>query len=757
MSFHRLYLTVIVLLACGAQAVQGEVSQQDIERAIGRIKSLLYEKQDSLTGGWEFRSLSGGIQRDIVQVGGETALVTLSLLISGESAQDPKLIPALRYLRKTELAGTYAVSMRAHVWSRLPAEYMPWLEMDASWLLDAATRDANNLFGYQAARKSSFIDNSVVQYGILGLWEASKRGLKTPRRYWERWAEYFLRTQRPDGSWSASDNTDKGVGGAGSGNIFDAQGIGTMTTAGLTTLLVAQQELFRNRKSPEPKITAAIQKAMDWLDRHFDIESGDSGYNHYYLYGIEQVALASGVRYLNGLDWYRTGADQIIHDTRLLKGIQEYDPLKLGFAMMFLSRGRFPVWINKLRIPGKTWNNHPNDLHFLNLYLSDQREDELNWQTVGIDEVDPVEWIHSPVTYLASDEAIEFTRRQRNHIKRYLDMGGLLVTSSDNNSSAFSGSIRLLAAQLYPEYEMKPMKDDHLLFHAWHHLSTGDDLPVSSLSNGARELIIMGDFDWGYALQSEKVSGKDRFRKFAANLFAYATDRGVLNNRLEAPFEKRGDRPLARTVAIGRARYDGNWLPEPEAWQIQSNFTFNRTGLLVKPTPARGAAVLDLNKIGRSDLKLIHLTGTDPVHLTQVQLKQIDKYIKRGGTLLVETVGGKGRFSEYVLDQLTIFFDRPAVPLNGTDAIISSKGLTGGFDCRRALYRRYSVVSMGVDPKPRLIAFLDDDNRPAVIISHEDLSLGMLGSRHWGIHGYHPETARKMMTNIVLWAEAQHR
>ena len=69
-----------------------------------------------------------------LQVGGETALVTLALLISGESAQNPKIARALRFLRKIEMKGTYAVAIRAHVWAHLPPEYLPLLNTDASWL-----------------------------------------------------------------------------------------------------------------------------------------------------------------------------------------------------------------------------------------------------------------------------------------------------------------------------------------------------------------------------------------------------------------------------------------------------------------------------------------------------------------------------------------------------------------------------------------------------------------------------------------------
>ena len=754
---RRTSIAVIVFMAHATSAASGGVSHDDVQHRIDEIKSLLYERQNRSTGSWEFRSLPGGIQRDIVQAGGETALSTLALLVGGDPAQKPALARAIRYLRTTDIVGTYAVSMRAHVWAQLPNEYKPLLESDASWLLNTSGNDPHGLFDYQAVRTSPFIDNSVVQYGILGLWEASKHGLKVPRSRWERWAEYFMRTQQPDGSWGTTARGSNAVGGAGSGNIFDAQGIGAMTTAGLTTLLVVQQELFRNRQSPEPKITAAIQSGMDWLDRHFDLESGQSGYNHYYLYGVEQVALANGVRYLNGLDWFRAGAEQIINDQRLRLGVQEYDSLKLSFALLFLSRGNFPVWINKLRVPGSAWNNHPNDLHFLSLFLSRQRENELNWQTIGIDDANPSQWLVAPVTYFASDAPVTLTANQENAIKRYLQMGGLLVTSPDRHSQGFSESIRSLAAKLYPEYKMTRLADDHPLFGMWQTEPKHQRLPVYGVSNGVRELILLIDDDWGYALQAEKAPNRDRALKLAANLFAYATGKGVLNSRLITPFEQRVDRPASRSVTIGRAKHQGNWLPEPEAWSIQATHVFNKAGIAINPTPAKGEGVLELENISNSKLKLVHLAGTHPVTLTPSQLDAIAGYTKNGGTLLVESVGGLGQFSQAILHQLTDLFNQQAMPLTGDDAVVSGAGLTGGTDCQRALLRRYSVVTRKTESKPHLVAFFNKNRRPHVIISHHDLSLGMLGCRHWNINGYAPETARNLVTNMVVWTNRHER
>ena len=361
----------------------------------------------------------------------------------------------------------------------------------------------------------------------------------------------------------------------------------------------------------------------------------------------------------------------------------------------------------------------------------------------------------APIAYLASGEALKLNRAQKDAIKKYIDLGGLLLANPDNQSAEFSDSIRALAAELYPQYELKNLSNDHPLYNCWHHMPNEGDQAIFSLSNGARELIVMPKQDWSRSFQTDKEPGQTPAWGLIKNVFAYATDRGALNNRLIQPLETRQGRGVVGNMTIGRARYDGNWLPEPGAWGPQADYVFNRTGIDITTTDASGAGVLDLDRIGNSNLKLIHLTGTHAIFLTDRQRDAIKEYVSRGGTLLIETVGGHGEFSRSLHKQLATALNSFAVPLTGADPIVSGQGLDGGEDTSRALYRRYAVVKFQFDPKPRLAAFLDEQGRPMIILSHEDLSLGMISSHHWNILGYQPSTSRKIINNIVTWANKQ--
>ena len=68
----------------------------------------------------------------------------------------------------------------------------------------------------------------------------------------------------------------------------------------------------------------------------------------------------------------------------------------------------------------------------------------------------------------------------------------------------------------------------------------------------------------------------------------------------------------------------------------------------------------------------------------------------------------------------------------------------------------HEVVRFGLRRRPTLAAIMRDE-RPAIIISHEDLSLGALGVRHRVINGYRPDSARNLLSNVLLYANMNHR
>src|SRR5688500_6532777 len=127
----RLRIVTVALVVCfvTAQASRAATPEQ-VDKAIKRAVDHLLKVQKE-NGTWEVvdvkadpkapegkgspYSTSGG------QWGGLTALATYALLSSGIGAEDPKLAPAITFLKKADIDGTYALAMRMWVWASIPA------------------------------------------------------------------------------------------------------------------------------------------------------------------------------------------------------------------------------------------------------------------------------------------------------------------------------------------------------------------------------------------------------------------------------------------------------------------------------------------------------------------------------------------------------------------------------------------------------------------------------------------------------------
>jgi hypothetical protein len=697
--------------------------EQRVNQTIEKMQQHFFKTQ-SQNGTWSHHGTAKDGKRDH---GGETSLVVYALMESGAHAQDPRIQKSLKYLSGLNIKGTYARGIRNHVWAALPDSYRSQMAADTEWLY-AAGKDGN----FHYVQDANGWDNSVTQYGVLGIWEAAKRGADIPDQFWQRVMKHFFSTQNGEnGGWGykGGDNPR-----------------GSMTAAGLTAQYIVLEELFRDRGSPPDKLQQSIRRGLHWLDNNFK-PGNNPGYGRfwpYYIYGIERVGLASGVRYLNGRDWFKAGAQEVIRRANNKGSLGS--PHKTAFGLLFLARGKVPVWINKLALPEQTWNRRPNDLFFLTKYLSGYSERKLNWLRAPIDS-DPREWLNAPLLYFSSDEAPELSEPQRKKIKRYIELGGTLVINPESRAVGNFGSE--LAKKLFPDYPLKGIGRNHPLTDLVREAPEASS--IQHVSNGARDLILILPDDWGMAWQADTGSERQSLAwKAGVNLFALATGRGRIGGRLRDPLVP--DQGGGQTqISMIRAKYDGNWNPEPAAMDQTSQFMANQTGMSLS------TETKPLEQIGDSNAPIVHLAGVQQKTLTDAQLQAVKSYVQDGGTVLVETVGGQGGFAVNIGEpgiqaQLVKALGASgAPPIGAGSTIVTGNGLSKGFNLQQIGFRPYSVVTTGASGPPQLSAIFVD-NRPAVLISAEDISLGCLGVPRWNINGYKPEGARKLMTNIVLYA-----
>src|SRR5262245_51162851 len=101
------------LLAVAAEARRGATHQ--IRPFIDQAKSIPSSQQLKHQT-WEAPFSGHGEQKT-----GQTALAVYALLSVGESRQDPRIAPAIAYLKKTDTTGVYALGVRCQVWLMLPS------------------------------------------------------------------------------------------------------------------------------------------------------------------------------------------------------------------------------------------------------------------------------------------------------------------------------------------------------------------------------------------------------------------------------------------------------------------------------------------------------------------------------------------------------------------------------------------------------------------------------------------------------------
>jgi len=143
-------------------------------------------------------------------------------------------------------------------------------------------------------------DNSNTQFALLGLWAAGRHGFD-PDTGLESIDQHFRSSQLDDGRWGYR----LGMGGA------DA-----MTCAGLMGLAIAaarpslaERQTARARGAALAADTAFISalKAVGEDARRSGLHS-----DIYYLWSLERVCVALGLRTLDGFDWYAHGAQILL-------------------------------------------------------------------------------------------------------------------------------------------------------------------------------------------------------------------------------------------------------------------------------------------------------------------------------------------------------------------------------------------------------------------------------------------------------------
>jgi hypothetical protein len=768
--------SAIAQVANPAPADPAAFSPEAIEKAIKNGLEYL-KKAQGADGSWP------GYEGDKYPVG-PTAIATYAMLESDMiKVTAPEMTKALDWLAKRQVPArmlsprsgapissgstnafchkTYELGLRANAFlaamkrsGMQNSPYRPFLRNDVRILM-LSTADGSYNYESLGDGKSSG-DNSNSQYGVLGVWAGVQADEEVPREYWYKVLKHWHDCQCPDGGWSYRGNQGATA---------------TMTTAGLASMFLCYDNLLADgfvKCDQGPQVQAVLKplnKGLDWMDKNYgSIAQGGDRWEYYLLYGVERVGLASGYKYFGKADWYKIGAERLLR-TQGADGSWQ-GVVDTAYALLFLVRGRHGILFNKLEYDGD-WNERPRDMAKLTQWIGREFEEStVNWQIVNL-KVKPEEWLDAPILYISGSIEPKFTDEQIAAVRRYVNMGGTILSCTECDGKGFKDGIRDVYAKMFPKYKLEQVPQDHKFFTYNFRLDnkTGTLQGLEMIHNGVRPLVVHTDRDMPRSWQL--MLGKSDRPSFEgpANIALYLTDGAVAEKALAArgatTWPEKPAGAMTRQVKVARLTYntasgkEGNCDPEPLAWERFSRIMGRKHKVDVdvgEPTP--------ISRLSESGADVAVLCGTDRVTANDQEIKALQAFVAGGGLLHVEAVGGAwaGRNAAAFAESGEALANQVAAGLpNSVAATKRLRRLTidspmftqKNFAIEDVKFRKFSRQKMS-DSRPQLRAVLNAKNMPIILFSNEDITGGLVGFACDEVHGYAPQSAFDLMRNIVL-------
>lgn len=756
---------------------------------------------------------------------GGTALVLLALLSSGVTPDNPIITKGMEYLRRfpnqSEQWQTYPISLQTMVLCQAGTtqEDRALVERNVKWLVDRQFRTNNAYRGGWSytgdVPESSRTDNSNSQFATLALYEARRIGVPIPDETWALLREYWIRMQNSDGSWGYKAGTaarraesaqSKELTGSGSGT-------GSMTCAGIAALAIAGDvenmgaaridgEQTRCCQPTEGDIAARIDRGLSWLGKHFSVRNnpgtdiGSDSWLFYYLYGVERVGRLTSNRFIGQSDWYREGADFLLRKKGMLNkywkagtDLERVNAISTAFALLFLSKGRWPVLISKLRYEapeqpeGDAWNLHPNDLAHLTEFIERRWKRNLIYQVIDSSKATVDDYIQTPVLYLSGcvsplPEDPDERKRLVENLRGYLEQGGFILAEALDGDTTFRSGFFDLIANIFPDEPqggLHLLPSDHPIWNQETTISPELVRPLYGVDFGCRTSVIfiadptpspksVGEVRssvsclWELGQRSDRqLPEKINAEVTAAfglgeNILAYATGRD-LRFKEDVPDRVPLDTETgsASGLFVGILDHGGGSRCAPRAIpnlmkQLTADF-----GIPAETDVGRVRASSD--DLYRYPILFLH--GRGALNFTEEQITRLRLYFDRGGFLFANAICASHAFDQSLRTEIKrIFPDIPLEKIPADDPLYT--GVCGGFDIKTLdvhlpTGQKKENLNQVSKRAPELEG-IKKDGRWILVLSPYDVSCALEGHASAECTGYTKQSALRLSINIVLYA-----
>lgn len=727
-----------------------------VEQAIKRGVAYLHAAQNGRN--WETAPVPTAAPDDSpegAQWGITTATAAWALLVAGDRESSPRLQQAMQCLDDADVAGTHALAMKLHLWNyvaSLRATQKKVLMKDATLLMGGVNLNgpAKGLYHYSIKPAGAFNMESSC-YGVMGMHAAAMQNLEIPDKYWELVDAAWRGQQNVDGGWGDTPGAPGGP---------QPASTDALTAAGVAALYVTQDMLSAGKVAEckgNPSDTA-IDNGLTWLGLHY---AGSTDPRTLYLIG--RVGRVSGYKYFGGVDWWKQGATALLNGQRPDGSWDgpHGDRLATAWAIAFLVDGRAPVLINKLRydltnggnLPlAGNWNQRPRDVaNFARWFGRQICVPNFNWQV--IDFLAPLEEMHdSPIIFISGNQALSFTPNEKARLRQFVRQGGLILGHADCSDTKFASSFDRLGVELFPAYQFRDLPNDHLIYTVQYNLPQNDRFPrVQGISNGVRELMLLLRNDPGkfWQIRNFGSAQSKALSELVGNIYLYAGGKRNLPGRVKGINHLVPRDPavrLGQMLKVARVDYGGNWNPEPGGWARLADVMHNwyHAELVVHTVKLGDGRLVD-------GYTVAHLTGTEPFQLTDAQRMELRVFVNAGGTVVIDSAGGGEHFTQAAQAELVGIFLQPAAQLTDPLPVNHAVYSAGDYPREKAAYRPFTMKRIGTVTTPHLRG-ITINGRTAVFFSHEDISVGLVGTEVEGVNGYAPAYATDLMARIISYA-----
>ncbi len=778
---HRLTVVALAMGLIGSVVgpAQADVTAEQVRKAIDRGTAYLWGQQLD-DGGWSDDMRLG-------QPGGISALCTLALLDAGVEPTDEKMQKALNNLRKIRPERTYVVSLQTMAFARAePERDRELILRNVKWL--ERTQIAEGM--YKGAWSYPGIgdgDNSNSQFALLALHEAERVGVAASDRTWLLAKKYWEDCQNIDGSWNYSRLLPGGT--------------GSMTCAGITSMVIANDRIHASdaRVTGDriecclphgPSDTDRVERGIQWLGQHYSVShnpgSAASTWFLYYLYGLERAGRLTARRFIpliprqgqpDRADWYREGADRLVRSQESLSGfwtgtgVGESNPvIGTSLALLFLSKGRWPVLIGKLQYGvGDDWNQHRSDVGNLTRYVESRWKRDLTWQVVDLRLASVEDLLQTPVLYFCGsrsplpDDPIE-RREVAQKLRDYLDRGGFLFAEANCGSLRFDAGFRDLMRIVLPEpeYRLRLLEAEHPIWYAEEKVDPQQLRPMWGIEFGCRTSVVYAPpepdrpslsclWELSRAGRGTKYSAAvqaqvDAGLSLGINVLAYATNRELKTKEdFFRPLTARrpGDQVERGRLYVAKLRHPGGCNAAPRAL---ANLMDAASRELKIRTHVR-EELLDITDEALFDYHLVFMHGRTAFRLTDVERQRLKQYIERGGMLFADSICASPAFTQSFRREMgAIFTSHKLERIPPSDPLFSTT--YGGFDLRLVSRRdpenapRGGPLEAAIHKVPPDFEGIKFGDRWGVIFSQYDLSCAPGKARFAGMSGLYPRRRR---------------